>query len=140
MAITKDQIFETADELAAAGQNPTLANVRKAVGGGSFTTISEAMSEWRGARQAATAPLREPAPPAIGDRLADLGADVWAIALELASGRLKADREALEGARMEMEAQKAEAVELADQMAAEIEQLRGRCGERVHADPRGQAP
>jgi hypothetical protein len=41
--------------------------------------------------------------------------------------RLKADREALENARVGMEAQKAEAVELADQMAAEIEQLRGRC-------------
>lgn len=129
MAITKEQIFETAEQLIAAGHNPTLAAVRKAVGGGSFTTISEAMSEWRGARQAATAPLREPAPPAIGDRLADLGADVWAIALELASGRLKAEREALESARVDMESQQSEAVELADQMAAEIEQLKGRCAD-----------
>jgi hypothetical protein len=55
--------------------------------------------------------------------------DVWAIALELASGRLKAEREALESARVEMESERAEAVELADQMAAEIEQLRGRCAE-----------
>jgi hypothetical protein len=36
MAITKDQLFETADQLAVAGQNPTLAAVRKALGGGSY--------------------------------------------------------------------------------------------------------
>ena len=39
----------------------------------------------------ATAPLREPAPRAIADRLADLDMDLRAIALELAGGRLKAD-------------------------------------------------
>ena len=48
MAISKEQIFAVADELDAAGQNPTLANVRKQLGSGSFTTISEAMNEWRG--------------------------------------------------------------------------------------------
>ena len=47
MAITKDQIFAVADEIDAAGQNATLAAVRKALGGGSFTTISEGMTEWR---------------------------------------------------------------------------------------------
>ena len=44
-AITKEQISETADQIAAAGQTPTLAAVRKAVGGGSFTTISGAMAD-----------------------------------------------------------------------------------------------
>ena len=37
MAISKEQIFAVADELDAAGQNPTLANVRKQLGSGSFT-------------------------------------------------------------------------------------------------------
>jgi colicin import membrane protein len=129
MAITKEQIFDVADQLATAGQSPTLAAVRKALGGGSFTTISEAMNEWKAAHQVASVPLREPAPQAIADRLAELGVDVWAIALELANARLKADREALENTHAEMETQKAEAVELADQMATEIEQLKARCGE-----------
>lgn len=39
MAITKEQIFAVADKLDAADQNPTLASVRKQLGGGSFTTI-----------------------------------------------------------------------------------------------------
>ncbi|EBG1931025.1 KfrA, partial [Salmonella enterica] len=41
MAITEEQIMRAADELDQEGQNPTLARVRKKLGGGSFTTISE---------------------------------------------------------------------------------------------------
>ena len=44
---TKDEIWAAAQALADAGERPTLAAVRKVVGGGSFTTISEAMAEWR---------------------------------------------------------------------------------------------
>jgi hypothetical protein len=47
--------------------------------------------------QVFTAPFRELAPPAIAERLTELGADVWAIALELAGACLKADCEALGG-------------------------------------------
>ena len=70
MAITKDRIFEVAEAMDAAGQVPTLAAVRKAIGGGSFTTISEAMTEWKANKAAKETPLREPAPPGAG-RAAD---------------------------------------------------------------------
>jgi hypothetical protein len=43
MAITIQDIHAAADKIADAGEAPTLAAVRKALGGGSFTTISEAM-------------------------------------------------------------------------------------------------
>ena len=129
MALTQDQIFQAADALAAAGQTPTLAAVRKALGGGSFTTISEAMNEWKASRRAADAPNREPPPPAITERLEELGAEVWAAATEAAGGRLKTEREALEKVRAEMEAQQAEAAEMADQMSAEIDQLKTRAAE-----------
>nr|WP_267785071.1 DNA-binding protein [Paenarthrobacter ureafaciens]MCY0975712.1 DNA-binding protein [Paenarthrobacter ureafaciens] len=71
MAISKEQIFAVADELDAAGQNPTLANVRKQLGSGSFTTISEAMNEWRARKASQAAPIREPAlrsPTPVGNR------------------------------------------------------------------------
>ncbi len=129
MALSKDQIFTAADELVAAGQTPTLAKVRAALNGGSFTTISEAMSEWKARQQAAATPLREPAPQAIADRLAELGAEVWTVALELASGRLAVEREALEAARAEMEAVRIEAAELADQVSTELDTERVRSAE-----------
>ena len=121
MAISKDQIFAAADELDAAGQSPTLAAVRKALGGGSFTTISEGMTDWKARKAAKETPLREPAPPLVAERLAELGAELWAAALELANGRLAAEREGLETLRIQLEAEKVEAAELADQVTAELE-------------------
>lgn len=124
MAITKDQIFAAADELDVVGQNPTLAAVRKALGGGSFTTISDAMAEWKSRKAAKEQPLREPAPATISDRLSELGADIWSMALELANGRLASEREALEAARTQLEAEKSEAAEMADQVTAELEEAK----------------
>lgn len=121
MATTNDRIFEIADELDAAGHNPTLAAVRKTLGGGSFTTISQAMTEWRARKAAKETPIREAAPQAIADLLQNLGSEVWAAALTLANGRLASERQALEEARSEMEAQRAEAAELADQVSNELE-------------------
>ena len=115
MAISKEQIFEVADELDAAGQNPTLAAVRKALDGGSYTTISEAMKEWRAAKAA---------PPGVMDKLSEVGSEIWGVALELANGRLASEREGLEAARLEMEASRLEAVELADQLSAELDDSR----------------
>jgi len=121
MAITREQIFAAADEIDAAGQNATLAAVRKSLGGGSFTTISEGMTEWKARKAAKETPLREPAPSVVADRLAELGTEIWSSALELANGRLATEREALETARLQLEADKAEAAELADQVTAELE-------------------
>ena len=121
MAITKDQIFAAAAELDAAGQNATLAAVRKALGGGSFTTISEGMTEWKARKAARETPLREPAPSMVAERLGELGTEIWSAALELANGRLAGEREALEAARLQLESDKAEAAELADQVTGELE-------------------
>jgi chromosome segregation ATPase len=62
MALTRDQIWQVANELAAEAIKPTLSNVRKRLGSGSYTTIQEAMAEWKSRRQQASTPNREPAP------------------------------------------------------------------------------
>jgi hypothetical protein len=59
------QIFGAADTLDAAGHHPALAAVRKALGGGSFTTISEAMNEWKARKAEKDTPLREAPPQAV---------------------------------------------------------------------------
>jgi chromosome segregation ATPase len=132
MAITAEQIWAAADALDAAGQSPTLAAVRKAVGGGSFTTISEAMAQWRTRKADKSTPLREPAPPLVMERLAEVGADIWAAALDLANARLSSEREALEVARAELEASRLEAAQLADQLTVEVEDAKSSL-EALHA-------
>ena len=121
MAITTPDIHAAADKIAAQGTTPTLAAVRSALGGGSFTTISEAMKEWKASQQASATPIREPAPAAIADRMAAAASETWAAALEMANDRMRSEREALDVARGEMEKAQAEAAELADQLAADLE-------------------
>lgn len=123
MALTKEQILQAADRLMAAGTIPTLAAVRATVGGGSYTTINEALKEWKARQQCASTPIREPAPDNINKRLNDLGTEIWATALELANARLTSEREALEVTRTQMEIAQQEATELADQLSAELETL-----------------
>lgn len=125
MALTTDQIHAAADQIAADGQNPTLAAVRAAVGGGSYTTISEALKGWRAARAAAPADAaQEPPPSAVTQAAETFAAAVWSAAQELAQGRLEVEREALAAARQEMEQSRAEVAELADQLSGEVESLR----------------
>jgi chromosome segregation ATPase len=118
---TKEQIWAAADAISAEGGNPTLAAVRAQMGGGSYTDISAAMQSWRATQQASSTPIRESAPSAITERLNSLGAELWAVALELANNRLQTEREALEQARQETEETRKEAAALADALAADLD-------------------
>ena len=96
MAITREQILETASKLAEQGIKPTQTNVRESLGGGSFTTISEVLREWR-QEQDQTAQLSQVVIPSdITDRTQVLIAQVWETAQTLANDRLVKEREALE--------------------------------------------
>ena len=124
MAITLQDIHAVADNIAAEGGKPTLAIVRKALGGGSFTTISEGMQAWKVKHQAQVimTPLREAAPAAVSERLSAFGGEIWAIALELSNARLQSEREALEQVRQELAQTQQETIDLADQLNEELDQ------------------
>ena len=95
MAITREQILETASKLAEQGIKPTQTNVREALGGGSFTTISEVLREWR-QEQDQTAQLQAVVIPAdITDRTNILVAQLWETAQTLANERLLKESESL---------------------------------------------
>lgn len=140
MAITASEVHAAADLILASGQQPTLAAVRAALGGGSFTTISEAMKAWKAAQQAAAAtPQRETAPAAVTDRLEGLAGDIWGIALGMANDRLAKERETLDAARKEIEAQRQEAAELADQVSADLEAARAQIAQQAQALKQAEA-
>lgn len=133
MAITTADVHAAADLITASGQQPTLAAVRTALGGGSFTTISEAMKSWKAAQQAAATPIREMAPAAVTERMGELAGEIWGVALGMANDRLAKEREALESTRQEVEAQRREAAELADQMSSELETARIQMAQQAQA-------
>ena len=127
MAITTQQIHAIADQLHEQGIKPTLAEVRKALGGGSFTTISEAMKSWRQDNQQEEQLRQVELPSGITERLQTLGADVWQTAVDIANDRLVKDREALESIKAKAQAETDEAQEAVKTLEGEqadlLEQL-----------------
>lgn len=123
MAITTEQIHATADQLQEQGIKPTLAEVRKALGGGSFTTISEAMKSWRQDNQEEEQLRQVELPSGITERLQTLGADMWQTAIDIANDRLVKEREALEGIKAKAQAETDEAQEAVKTLESEQDNL-----------------
>lgn len=135
MALTKDAIWAVADRLDAAGKPLTLAAVRKALGSGSFTTISEAMREWReqkkkkpGANRAAP-----PVPPELDEALRRFADVVWVKAAEIAGSELQRLAGEYEQARQEWVREKQELEALADDLANALDECQAKCSEAESA-------
>ena len=135
MALTTQQIHATADTLAEQNIKPTLAEVRKALGGGSFTTISDAMKSWRQEQKTEQQLQRVDLPSSIDERLQALGADMWQSAINIASERLTAEREALAVAQTKFQAETDEAQEAVKMLEAEqVELLEQLDAHQAHAE------
>lgn len=93
MPITTEQVHHAADQLATAGHRPTLAAVREVLGGGSYTTINQALQAWRTAnaetlnalRTKPTAPVTHSSPATLQQHVEALTTLLlWMTALHLA--------------------------------------------------------
>lgn len=122
-ALTEAMIHKAADELVALGKNPTQAAVRAHLGGGSFTTIGEAMKTWHKAReeQAARAAVVRLPDELEGklDGVRQILEAAWTLALRQADDRLTKEREALEKVRLETESRVTELQENIELLEAE---------------------
>ena len=117
----QEKIFAAADALDEQGQKPTLRLIRKEIGGGSYSTIQDALKKWHAGTAKTAAPIREPIPQNVSAKLEEFGNNVWSAAVEMANARITSEREALETVRAETEALREEATQLADQLTAELE-------------------
>lgn len=125
MALTAEKIHATADKIAESGERPTLARIRKALGGGSFTTISEAMQGWREQQMQEHALAEVEVPEPINERVEQLKAAAWESAMAEAEKRLSAERSALEEAQADAAGEVTEAREAVETLEAEAEQRDG---------------
>ena len=122
MAINTADVHTAADTLTAQGKRPTLAAIRAALGGGSFSTISEALKSWNA--PAAQSPQTPAIPEAITDGAARMATALWAQAAEQAQQGVRDAQDELEQQRAALEAQRQEAVEAADALAAQLAETR----------------
>lgn len=118
---TTEEIWAAADALQEAGEAPTLVAVRERVGGGSYTTISEAMKKWRKAKETPPVPQGGPVPEGLQKRGEEWLRTLWGEAYVQAQEKLQAERKELESAHAVMEQERVETLKLADALSAELE-------------------
>jgi chromosome segregation ATPase len=95
MALTTADIHAAADKLHAEGINPTQTKVREALGGGSFSTIGEALKTWKQELQQHKQLKQTDMPDSLRDESTVFIAKLWQAADQIANERLTAEREAL---------------------------------------------
>ncbi|MBF0366609.1 MAG: DNA-binding protein [Oligoflexia bacterium] len=88
--ITKDQVFTAAESLLKSGQHPTLQLIREELKGGSFSTISKYLSEWKESKSKQTIDV-----PEIPLELAGYIKKIWAAAYKESSRLFESEREAI---------------------------------------------
>lgn len=119
MALTQEDIWAAAHALEQAGAKVTLAAVRGSLGGGSFTTISNALAERRRVLQQRDRVAQEPLPQTLVEKLESLGRDIWNAATHKANERVRMETEAFGRERAELERSRDELAEVATQTAAD---------------------
>lgn len=119
--LTYEQIWAAANDLEASGVEATLVAVRKALGGGSYSTLSDAMAERRKHLPMKGMDAKEPLPPALSQLAERLGQHIWMSAIMNAHDRLKSDREQFDRMRSDLEAQRTEAAAVASEATADLE-------------------
>jgi chromosome segregation ATPase len=110
--VTKETIFQAAQELDDEGRSVTVTTVRDKLGKGSYTTITDALKEWH-ADQEKKQTSDAPPTPEVLTRLTDR---LWAEAWKIAYKAVESEREALARARTQLDQERKE-------MSAEIGRL-----------------
>jgi hypothetical protein len=114
--VTRDQVFEAADALAGEGVQPTVKTVRDRIGG-SYSTITPLLAEWKAVHAGRGVAEIPDAPDAVTAAMRQ----VWVAAWKMAQETIQTEREGLAAARREMEKERTE-------MTQEIKELEERLG------------
>lgn len=93
--VTREQVFEAADQIVDMGLNPTQNAVIRRVGG-SFSTVGRYMEEWRRGRRAANENPAVALPNQLGGSARTFAEEIWSKALDISTARLRADQRRLE--------------------------------------------
>lgn len=121
MSINKEQIYAVADLLNKEGIKPTLAAVRRRLGSGSFTTISEAVNEWKLMQLSAIEARQEILPEIFKENLNRFGKSLWNEALNTVNKRFTQEHLAMVEQLNEKEIYYCELEKLANDYDNELE-------------------
>jgi chromosome segregation ATPase len=128
--VTREAVFEAADALAAAGDDPSILAVQGRIGGGSYSTVKRYLDEWKAERK--TAALVIEVPSDVAARGEELVRSLWGAAHSLAEQRIaeargEADQQVRQ-ARAELQAAEQTIARMeveADQAAQQLDAAQG---------------
>ncbi|HAF6279769.1 TPA: hypothetical protein G9F26_003964 [Salmonella enterica] len=124
MAVAKADVVNACNELYVQGKNVTLDAVR-AVTGGSFSTLSPLVKEWKAEQSGVNSSLESGiARSDVPQNLTDLLNTLWTAALATASKQMEAERQLLNDYKTELENECNEVMSSADRLAAELDDLK----------------
>ncbi|ELD4018404.1 DNA-binding protein [Salmonella enterica] len=124
MAISKTDVFDACNMIYCAGQNVTLDAVR-AITGGSFSTISPLVKEWKAEQSGVNASLESGiARTDVPEKLTDLLNTLWSAALATASQKMDAERQLLNDYKTEIENERHDLIYASDRIACELDDLK----------------
>ncbi len=125
--VTRDKVFAAAEQLLQAGTKPTMVAVKDILGGGSFSTISPLLAEWKDAKRQAVAVIKTPVPETVTKALSMVADQVWAAAQDESEKSVAGEREALHNAAKELAEREAELLDAIRSNELEIEKLKADC-------------
>ncbi|EHQ4621209.1 DNA-binding protein [Salmonella enterica] len=124
MAISKTDVVNACNKLYAEGKNVTLDAVR-AITGGSFSTISPLVKEWKAEQSGVNASLESGiARTDVPEKLTELLNTLWTAALSAASQKLEAERQLLNDYKTELENERHDLIYASDRIACELDDLK----------------
>ncbi|HFE7524785.1 TPA: DNA-binding protein [Salmonella enterica subsp. enterica serovar Newport] len=124
MAVSKADVVNACNELYAQGKNVTLDAVRT-VTGGSFSTISPMVKEWKAEQSGVNASLESSvARTDVPEKLTELLNTLWAAAMAAASQKMDAERQLLNDYKTELENERSDVMFAADRVSAELDDLK----------------
>lgn len=119
MALTTESIHAAADTLHEQGISPTQTKVREHLGGGSFSTIGNALKSWKQDKQEHEQLKQTDMPDSLRDESTVFVAKLWQAADQIANERLTAERQALAIAQSKSQQELDDAAEAIDALESE---------------------
>ncbi len=126
MAITRDEIIKAADALERDGEKVTAEAVRAFLGGGSYTTLSPVLREWKEGRKTTVAVVLD-MPGELKAVMERLGSEFWQAASKLANEKLISVQAEADSAVADAQAERDETL----QEVARLESAMASLGDQV---------
>lgn len=124
MAISKSDVFDACNMIYNAGQNVTLDAVR-AITGGSFSTISPLVKEWKAEQSGVNASLESGiARTDVPAKLTELLNTLWTSAMAAASEKMETERQLLNDYKTELENERHDLIYASDRIGCELDDLK----------------